>query len=243
VNNPLAAAMNAVYIANCDSSLSQGARNALAIADQELQRAAHITARTLGFYREQNAPKPVELPKLIDDIVSVYANKLQERGIIVHRRYRCCACPQACFVANAGELRQVISNLLMNGMDAIRNDGILHIRLERFSSLGEGGPKIRLTIADTGGGIRTEHLRRIFEPFFTTKETVGTGLGLWISQEIVRKHGGTLRVRSQEGKGTVCCITVPAMPFDIEPTNDIAKPCETGHCAALKWADSNEKSR
>jgi PAS domain S-box-containing protein len=239
VNNPLAAAMNAVYLANSDLSLSAPTRDALSIADQELRRAAHITSRTLGFYRMNGPREPVELPKLIDEVVELYAKRLQDRGIDVHRRYRCHACPQACFVADAGELRQVISNLLINGMDAVRENGTLHMRVGRLSKFGNKGDVVRLTVADSGGGIRTEHLKRLFEPFFTTKESVGTGLGLWISQEIIRNYGGSIRIRSQENKGTVCCVTLPAMPGN----TSIGTPDRTGHCAALDRAESNHPTR
>ena len=234
VNNPLASATNAIYLANSDVSLSPQTRGALDIADKELRRAAHITARTLGFYKEQNSRTPIELPKIIDELVGLYARKLQERGVNVARRYRCCACPQACFIANAGELRQVISNLLMNGMDAIRDKGTLHVRLARISRLSQNGAVIRLTIADTGSGIRTEHLQRIFEPFFTTKESMGTGLGLWISQQIIGRYGGTIRIRSQQNKGTVCCVTLPAVPLNNSSVGDGGvSGAVDAHCAAL----------
>ena len=78
--------------------------------------------------------------------------------------------------------------------------------------MGKGGaPAIRLTIADSGSGIPPENRDKIFEPFFTTKEFVGTGLGLWITKQIVEKHGGTIRVRSKPAKGTVFSIAFPLL--------------------------------
>jgi signal transduction histidine kinase len=213
VNNPLEAAMSAVYLALLDQSLAHETRNTLMVADQELRRAAHITGRTLGFYREHNNRTHVSLPTVIDDVLAIYATKLQHRGVTVHRRYKCGPCTEGCegcFLINAGELRQIISNLLANGMDALRDHGTMYIRVSRASSLKEGGPNIHLTIADNGCGIRTENLKRIFEPFFTTKESVGTGLGLWVTQELVRKHNGTIKVRSRKDKGTVFRIAFPA---------------------------------
>jgi nitrogen-specific signal transduction histidine kinase len=130
----------------------------------------------------------------------------------------------------------------MNGMDAICNEGTLHIRLARFSNLRGEGAAIRLSIADTGSGIRTENLKRVFEPFFTTKRSVGTGLGLWISQEIVRKHGGSIRVHSQLGKGTVCCITLPAMLLDDSSASCYEAPNNASHCAALDLASLDQTS-
>jgi signal transduction histidine kinase len=141
--------------------------------------------------------------------------KLKQRRISVQRRFRCGPCREeceACFIADVRELRQVISNLLVNAMDALRDNGTLHVRLCRLAGFG-GRPEIRLTIADNGCGIRPENVKRVFEPFFTTKQTIGTGLGMWISQEIVRKYHGSIRLRSRKGMGTVFCITVPAIPL------------------------------
>lgn len=214
VNNPLSGALNAVYLATTDPTTSEQVREILALADQELRRAAHITQQTLGFYREDRSERPVALTKLIDEVLTVYARKLKERGVTVHCRYDCGSCQEGCegcFLVNSGEMRQIISNLLANGMDALRDDGKLFIRLSRMTSPGGIGQSIYLTIADNGCGIRSENLKRIFEPFFTTKKSVGTGLGLWVTQELVRKHNGSIKVRSND-KGTVFRISIPAMP-------------------------------
>jgi PAS domain S-box-containing protein len=213
VNNPLAGATNAVYIALSEQGLSPHGRDVLKIADQELRRAAHITAQTLAFVRDNGARTPIALPQLIDEVISVYSRKMRERGITISQRYKCGVCCEqceSCFMANAGEMRQAISSLLGNGIDALQDKGTLHVRVCRMAGLDGGPPKIRMTIADNGCGIRTENLKRIFEPFFTTKESVGTGLGLWISQQVVRKYGGAIRLKSKKDKGTVFCITFPA---------------------------------
>ena len=72
-----------------------------------------------------------------------------------------------------------------------------------------------LTVADTGQGIPRHNLGRLFEPFFTTKKDVGTGLGLWVTRELVRKNGGTIQVRSREGVGTIFRVTLPELPLTI----------------------------
>jgi signal transduction histidine kinase len=66
-----------------------------------------------------------------------------------------------------------------------------------------------MTFADTGSGISRDHLKHIFEPFFTTKEDYGTGLGLWVTNDIVKRHGGKLRVRSRPAQGTVFSVMLP----------------------------------
>ena len=213
VNNPLDAAMNALYIASSDPTLTPETHRMLALADQELRRAAHITQQTLGFYRDNGSPTPVALPKLIDEVLTVYATKLQNRKVAVHRRYRCGSCTngcEGCFLINVGELRQIISNLLANGIDALCDGGAMYLRTTRMNQ------RIYLTIADNGCGISVQNLKRIFEAVFTTKEAYGTGLGLWVTQELVRKHNGAIKVRSRKDKGTVFRISFPAMPVSPE---------------------------
>jgi PAS domain S-box-containing protein len=215
VNNPLAGATNSLYLASSDPALKPETKEYLTIADQELRRASHITQQTLGFYRASGSRTSTALPKLMDEVLGVYGRKLQNRNITVHRRYRCGQCTEGCepcFLVSDGEMRQIISNLLVNGIDALNDDGMLYIRASRTSCVNGSGPKLHLTIADNGCGVRQEHLRRIFEPFFTTKKSFGTGLGLWVTQELVRQRNGSIKVRSREGKGTVFRITFPAAP-------------------------------
>jgi PAS domain S-box-containing protein len=211
VNNPLSSALNAIYIANTNPAQVS---EMLKLAEEELRRAAHITQQTLGFYRE-NSQAQISLPKVVEEVLVVYAAKLRNRNITVQRRYRCDigsrrgGCPvgcegcEGCFLVNAGELRQIISNLLANGIDALSDGGLLQVRVSRLPH------RTQLTIADNGSGIRTENLKRIFEPFFTTKKDFGTGLGLWVTQELVRKHNGVIKVRSSKDKGTVFRLTFP----------------------------------
>jgi signal transduction histidine kinase len=112
-----------------------------------------------------------------------------------------------------GELRQVFSNLLANALDALEPGGHIRIRAKEYrSEASAAGRCIRVIFADNGCGIAAELRSRIFDPFFSTKGNFGTGLGLWVTREIVEKHGGSLRVRSRCGKemsGTVFSVTLP----------------------------------
>lgn len=212
VNNPLGAAMNAIYIARTNPTRAD---EMLKIAERELHRAAYITQQTLGFHRDRGNYEKVTSHDVVREVLSVYATKLRSRNITVDYRHRCSTsspkegCPDGCkqcqkyLCVNAGELRQVISNLLANGIDALPDGGTMHIRISRSSH------RVQLIMADNGHGMRTESLKRIFEPFFTTKMDFGTGLGLWVTQELVRKHNGVIKVRSSEGKGTVFRLTFP----------------------------------
>lgn len=121
------------------------------------------------------------------------------------------------------ELRQVFSNLVLNAIEASSPHGGIYIRVRQAHG-GDGMAGIRVTVADNGCGIAKENMARIFEPFFTTKESKGTGLGLWVSQGIVQKHQGKLRVRSRTDEvnhGTCCTVFLPfaesEMPLPSEP--------------------------
>lgn len=104
-----------------------------------------------------------------------------------------------------GQLNQVFMNLLTNSIHALNNQGVIHIITKKTDEL-----TVEIRIKDTGEGIKKEALKRIFEPFFTTKDIgKGTGLGLSISYGIIEKHKGTIRVESEEGKGTEFIITLP----------------------------------
>lgn len=203
INNPLETIGNVLYLAMSDSGLPQEARSYLDIAVQELDRVTHITKQTLAFHRETSAPTLIDLSKSIDSTVRLYAGRLESRGVTIKKR---CA-DVGRIKAFGGEIQQVISNLISNSMDATPDHGRIELRLSRMD--GDGGDKIRLTIADTGSGIPPERLPNIFEPFFTTKEMYGTGLGLWVTKQIIEKHGAKIRVRSKLGRGTVFSIVFP----------------------------------
>ncbi len=206
INNPLEAVMNALYLAISDPSTSGSTRAYLQTADEQLTRVAQLTRQTLAFYRENKARSVVKLPELIEDVLGFYQRKLDEKRVVVARRYDA---QNSVVPGTLGELRQVLSNLIANSLDALPAQGKLHLRVKRCLR-GDGDPAVRLTVADTGVGIAPENLARIFEPFFTTKQAVGTGLGLWITSEIVARHGGRVAVRSRVGRGTVFWIYLPA---------------------------------
>lgn len=203
INNPLEVAMNCMYIIGLDPGLSEQTRQVLRDAEQELERVSQLVRRTLGFYRGNTAPAPCDLSELVKDVTEIFRPKLIQRHIELRLELE----PSVVVKALVGEIRQVLSNLLSNAIDATAGGGQLRIRTRGLAIRSERFGQI--TVADTGEGIRHEHLDRIFEPFFTTKETIGTGLGLWVSNEIVRRHGGKIRVRSRGGRGTVFSILLP----------------------------------
>jgi signal transduction histidine kinase len=202
INNPLEAVINALYLISSDRTLTASTRSNVALADRELSRVSHITKQTLGFYRESGRPDAVCLSELADELIGLYSRKLSYKAIRVEKQWR----TQGEISGIAGELRQIISNLMGNAIDALAPYGTLHLRITDFHVKDYA---VRLTVADSGAGIKPENLRSIFEPFFTTKQHVGTGLGLWVAKEIVTKHSGSIRVRSKPGKGTVFTVCLP----------------------------------
>jgi PAS domain S-box-containing protein len=217
INNPLSAAMNAIYLATLDPALSAFTRETLETAEQELHRVAHMTKQTLGFYKESGRPAAVQLPELLDSVLDLYEPKARNKSIQVRRRYGCTIAVQAV----ESELRQVISNLVANSIDALPQAGTLHARVAGpFTGPGHP-PRVRLTIADNGTGISPENRKRIFEPFFTTKQDLGTGLGLWISGELVKKNDGRIQLRSKVGRGSVFMVWLPT-ERRTQPLNRIA---------------------
>jgi signal transduction histidine kinase len=119
------------------------------------------------------------------------------RHITVHRDYA----EHDEVVCFAGDLRQVFANLIANALDAITGTGHVTLRTRRSRDWKTGRPGVRVLIADDGCGMSPETQHGLFEPFFTTKPATGTGLGLWVSEEIIRNHRGTIRLRSSQQPG------------------------------------------
>jgi PAS domain S-box-containing protein len=208
VNNPLEGLTNLVYLARRSEELEE-VRHLLTQAEGELTRIAHMTRQSLGFYRETSTPTHFKPSAIVREVAEFYAPRAASQGVV----FAVNTDTEKEVLGTAGELRQILSNLIANSLDACTNGAV--IRVETRSATDPRTPSrtgVRITIADTGLGIPSEHLESIFEPFFTTKKDTGTGLGLWVSRELVKKHGGSLRVRSRTSDppcGTVFSIFLP----------------------------------
>ena len=143
----------------------------------------------------------------------------------------------------AGEMRQLFANLVGNALDASNEGGRLFLDVRRSRFAGDGSVGVRVFVADNGCGMTAETRRRIFEPFFTTKDDTGTGLGLWVSDEIIHKHNGRVRVRSRfrepsasEGKssGTIFMIFFPEDGIGPAPQSAAGRSRSTGLRAASR---------
>ena len=206
INNPLESVMNLVYLARRNSSRGGKAFSYLQTAEKELERVSHIARQTLGYYKETGSPVKLDLHDLVNDVLSVYASKLQSNKISVQCNFR----NERQITASRGELLQVLSNVIANAVDAMSPGGVLAIDIHETTESGRCG--VQLTVRDNGSGIEDQHKERIFEPFFTTKGDLGTGIGLWVSKQIIEQHGGGISIRSQtegKGKGTSVDIFLP----------------------------------
>jgi signal transduction histidine kinase len=195
INNPLKAVTNLVYLARKQPA---NLENYLKMADNELDRIAQITKNTLGFYRDSASPSEVNVSKVVEEVVALYTRKIQFKKIALQPDFG----NDVRLVGYPGEMRQIFANLTSNAIEALPEAGCLKIRVSpsraRNGSSREG---VRITFLDNGSGIAPAQRQKIFEPFFTTKKDIGTGLGLWLTLELVEKHRGSLRVRSSVEPG------------------------------------------
>lgn len=220
INNPLEAVTNLVFLLRNFTPLDPKSLHYIEMLEYEVRRISEITQQTLRFYRQSTQPTRATLSELLDSVLSLYRGRLNAFDIHVERRYD----PQTALHCFAGEIRQVVANLVGNSVDAcVTTGGRLLVRA--WASHNWKNPTqqgLRFVVADTGPGIPPELRYRLFEPFFTTKEATGTGLGLWVSREIVTKHRGTIHVRtrsagetpedSETSTGTVFQFFIPEAP-------------------------------
>jgi two-component system, chemotaxis family, CheB/CheR fusion protein len=208
INNPLEAITNLLYLASTGDD-PEAAKAFAAQALEEVGRVSHITQQTLKFYRQSTAPSSVRISEILDSLLVLYHGKLLANKIVVHRQYRE-GPPILCL---AGDLRQIFANIIANAVDAMMPGGTLTLRVSAsFDWRNHGRPGIRTTIVDSGTGMDARTLLKIYEPFFTTKNETGTGLGMWVSDQLVERLQGDLRVWSStlQGKsGTAFSLFLP----------------------------------
>lgn len=209
INNPLEAITNLLYLTRTAAS-QEIAADYLTAAEQELARVTEITKQTLRFYREPSKRTQIDVAVVVNSVLALFRSRIAAADIRVQTEFRDSS---ATVLGSAGELRQIVSNLIGNSIDAMRLGGCLHIRLSRKADCrSDGRQALRLTIADSGTGIPQDILPKVFEPFVSTKGETGTGLGLWVADEIVKRSGWQIRARStQHGrhKGTTFTLNMP----------------------------------
>ena len=214
INNPLEAITNLLFLLRNFSQLEEPALNYVVMAEHEAKRISEITQQTLRFYRQSTLPTRANMAELLGSVLALYRGRLNTLNIQVERDFD----PELDLFCFSGELRQVFANLIGNAIDATMTGGRLLVRAHRSHNWKEPQEEgIRFAVADTGIGMEPAVRDRIFEAFFTTKEVTGTGLGLWVSHEIIMKHRGLVHVRSRpsfdgRASGTVFEIFIPDDP-------------------------------
>ncbi len=210
INNPLEAASGLLYLCRTDDGVPEPVKENLKLVEHELYRAAKITRSTLTFYRESPNPLPTNVVELIESVLKFQEPRIRKAGVEVQTDLvysePICAFP--------GELRQIFTNLISNAIEAMQTSGRLVIRVHPARDWRDGRAGYRILVADSGPGIPPETRKKLFDAFYTTKGDKGTGLGLWITNQLVQKHGGFIRFRSRcecacQNGGTMFTVFLP----------------------------------
>lgn len=191
VNNPLEALGNLVFLANTAEGVPEMVRQYLRMAEEQLTHVQEIARKTLSFYRPTEIHEDVDLVQVLDSALQMHRPHLMTKSIDVCRIHP----TTASLRANAGELLQVFTNLIANAVDALPQQGTLHVRVSRSPE------HVHILIADNGCGIPAAQMERLFEPYATSNKEHGTGLGLWVSKTLVERHRGRIRHRSTTNPG------------------------------------------
>jgi signal transduction histidine kinase len=201
VNNPLQAIALQLQLIR-DEPLPATPLRHLSIVQEEMARIAGIVELLLDFQRPKTGRRqPQEMADLLRDVLALAGKQLQQAKIKV-KTGNLADLPYV--LADENQLKQVFLNLVLNAMEAMPAGGELQISADEEEEM------ISLQFTDNGPGMEPEVLSRIFEPFFSTKPD-GTGIGLWVSHEIISRHGGTLEAQGTLGKGATFIVRLPVL--------------------------------
>lgn len=197
INNPLEAVANLLYLVSATDNI-EVAHDHAQLAMSEIMRISRITQQTLKFHRQSESARSVRLSEIIEDVLNLFQSRVAVFRITLDRRYE----DDPELECLAGDLRQVFANLVANAFDSMSEGGTFMVRMRRSRDWRNRDiTGLRITVLDTGCGMDRHTRRHIYEPFFTTKKDLGTGLGLWVTSEIVERQRGDLRVWSSQVPG------------------------------------------
>jgi PAS domain S-box-containing protein len=223
INNPLEAVTNLLYLLGSAVTTPE-TKGFVRLAQEELARVSQIVTHTLRFHKQSTARTDTSLNEVLRSVLALYRGRLQPSEIDV--TLQATASHLYCY---EGEIRQIFANLFSNAFDAMKSHrGRIHIRCRDATRFSSGERGVRVSIADTGPGIHPSIRKRLFEPFVTTKGITGTGLGLWITRDLVEKNGGIIHLRTRTipaPSGTVVSVwfshaTGPNPSTTGEPTDE-----------------------
>jgi PAS domain S-box-containing protein len=212
IHNPLETVGNLLFLIRKQSN--PDTQKLVTMADQELSRVVQITKNILSLYRESKKVVPLKLSEVLDSVSLILQRPIRDKQIAFSTR----VLTQSLISAFPAEMRQVVSNLIVNAVDAVPPGGQIEVSIEDVP-LQDSKPGVMLMVRDNGHGISNEHRAKLFQPFFTTKGENGTGLGLWITQGIISKIGGYIEVASDtapENHGTTFKLFFPRLATEAQ---------------------------
>lgn len=206
INNPLEAITNLMYLLRSELQGEGPAGGYIAMVESELERISGITKQTLRWNREtSDLQESFFAGFMVDDVLRLFAGKIRNRQITMKIEG-----PRELELQGViGQVRQVLANLISNAIDASPLGGKVIVKV--LESPREGG----FAVKDNGPGIPESLRTQLFQPFFSTKGDLGNGLGLYISKEIVERHGGRIEVDSSHEKGTTMTVWLPRVAGDL----------------------------
>lgn len=209
VNTPITGISSYAQMLLSKTAADDPRRELLEKVEKQTFRAARIVNNLLDFARKPSGERdPIPLAPLLTDCLALLKERLLSKNLRLEWKQ---PTEDIRVSANIGELQQVFTNLVVNAIDALEEDGVLRVHLEADEKW------VWASIEDDGPGIAMQDLEKIFQPFYSTKLSKGgTGLGLSISYNIVRRHGGEIRVVSHRGEGSRFIVELPRLVADEE---------------------------
>ncbi len=209
INNPLTGVLTFTHMLLRRKDIDDEMRSDLETVAKATERVRKIVKGLLDFSRQTSLDRePAEVNHLVKSAVTLMENQALVNGIAILFEP---GQDIPMLTLDRSQMQGVILNIILNALDATQPGGEIRISTNFISSVIDMNQKgVEIAITDTGSGIQPDHLDQLFDPFFTTKEVgQGTGLGLAVSLGVVQRHGGTIRVQSEVGKGSTFCIWLP----------------------------------
>lgn len=202
IRNPLEALGYLIHLTTEDAEDVERVREYLHLAEEQMGLLRHVASETLGFARASASSEPIDMIAVTDAALRIHHRAMRRKRIKLIRDL-----PEKIAAHGyRGEMLQAVSNLVVNALESMEDEGTLYLRLRKRRD------EVQLTVADNGHGISKEHMGLIFEPFFTTKGEYGNGLGLALTKRIIEHHAGKIRVKSSvrpNCSGTTFQISLP----------------------------------
>jgi PAS domain S-box-containing protein len=211
IRNPLDTVSNLLFLLQHDTYAKPETKAYLDLASEEIGRITQITGQLLTFHREAQSPVDVDVTKVLESVLTLYAPQISTSNIQVRKRFEA----SRTIRGFPGELRQVFANLVANAVHSMPNGGNLVLHVYESSLTSDHNRKgIRVTVLDNGSGIPPGVRKNLFAPFYTTKGEAGTGLGLWVTRGIIEKHEGSVRFISTVRAGRSGTAFSVFLPFE-----------------------------